>query len=395
MIYKVLILDNQMNVITRVTNFLPLDNIGNWLEYSRKLSGYGLCRFRVGTKDPLFGTTGDIFQPFANNVQVWRNNTIVWQGTIVNVPHRTKNFVEIEAYEFEYMLDKVLIKHDPPDGNGAEDYRTLQTGTLATALQTLLTEIITDPSRNLFFNKVIVGEVDNPSFPAGSTDANGVALAGQAWDFSKPGQALKFNYQTFYQVAAALGAYTIYDFELVPNSSGQLVFNFKPFIGNPNTGIVFSYITNRLGELEDYDVPLNGKGQVTYLTGLGADFDFQIIQSQQVSPANVVSLYGRLDGVAAFNDTKNLTTLAARTQQELLLMQTPDTEVNVITNTRSIDYGLYNVGDYITLNIQDHFIKYNQLRRLVGTDVKVHVTGKDTIKLITNPPNPAQPLPTL
>lgn len=52
MLYTVEILSSSLTYKATVHNLVPLDKSGNFLEYTQKLSDWGICRFRIGTKDP-------------------------------------------------------------------------------------------------------------------------------------------------------------------------------------------------------------------------------------------------------------------------------------------------------------------------------------------------------
>ena len=55
-------------------------------------------------------------------------------------------------------------------------------------------------------------------------------------------------------------------------------------------------------------------------------------------------------------------------------------------NERAYPLGVYGLGDTVTLRIRDGIIDVDQVRRIVGINVKVHTTGKESIRLITNKP---------
>ena len=172
--YKVELLNSERTAITQVKALVPINKEGYFLEYSNRLSDYGKAKFRISIQDPLFDQHGDFIQPYANHVRIWRDNAVVWQGVIINNSRRTSQYIEIEAYEYLFLLTKVGLRHDT---NGDTNYRTFNSGTMSTAIQTVLTEAKNDAG-NILAN-IIPGVIENPTFPEGFVDVNNASLSGQ------------------------------------------------------------------------------------------------------------------------------------------------------------------------------------------------------------------------
>lgn len=375
--YRVELLDSALVPITRVQNLVPLDTSGNFLEYQSKLSQYGFCKFRIGTKDPMWNQFGDIAQPYANHVRVYRSNVLVWSGVIVQCTKRNKNFIEIRAFDYLYLLSKVLLRHD---ATGDVNYRTVNSGTLATAVQTILTEAKADGPSTL--NLLTLGNLENPNFPANFTDINGLAIGGQPWTFSS-NFLIKFDYRDVLYVLQSFGTYANCDFTIDQNMN----FTFQKFIGNKQPNIMFEY--SNYGAIEDYELPLDGDRMANYLVGIAADIDGNILKVE-LTDDDSIKKYGKVPGVAAYTDVKNIDLLRSRITQELQLVSTPDSEINIVLNDRAYPLGQYGLGDIVTIKIKDHIINVNVQRRVVAIDVKVHKTGKETIRLVTNVPQDTQ-----
>lgn len=376
-IYKVQILDKDLVPVTELKSFVPLDTTGNYLEYLDKLSAWGKCRFRVSTHDQALTQYGDIFQPFKYHVRIYRDGILVWCGLIVTNPRRTKKFIEIEARTYIYLFTKVLVRRDASTspGDGKDNYRTLQSGTMATAVQTIFTEAKADGGGML--SRFTLGTIENPNFPATYTNSSGAPLTG-TWTFSSD-MTLQFDYRDVFYVFSSLAMYPACDFEVTKD----LVFNFKQFIGNKQTDIVFEY--SNYGSITDYNAPLNGDRMANDLTGVAADYGNQILHAQKSDEASVAE-YGRIQGVAAYIDVKNVNALRSRLTEELRLVSKPDSELHVILNDRAYPLGQYGLGDVVRIKVKDRIIDVNQLRRIVGIDVFVDGTGQESIRLITNKP---------
>lgn len=375
--YRVQILDNTLTPVTELKSFVALDTSGNFLEYMDKLSDWGKCKFRVATHDAALEKYGDIFHPLKYHVRIYRADILVWCGVIVSNPRRTKRYIEVEARTYIYLFTKVLVRRDASTspGDGKDNYRTLQTGTMATAVQTIFTEAKADGGGML--SRFTLGTIENPNFPATYTNSSGAPLTG-TWTFSSD-MTLQFDYRDVFYVFSSLAMYPACDFEVTKD----LVFNFKQFIGNKQTDIVFEY--SNYGSITDYNAPLNGDRMANDLTGVAADYGNQILHAQKSDEASVAE-YGRIQGVAAYIDVKNVNALRSRLTEELRLVSKPDSELHVILNDRAYPLGQYGLGDVVRIKVKDRIIDVNQLRRIVGIDVFVDGTGQETIRLITNKP---------
>lgn len=379
--YRVEILDKDLNPITQVSNLAKLNNEGHILEYGKELSHYGAARFRVGTRDPLFKRYGNILEPYANHVRIYRKGVQVWAGFIISNPSRNKNYVEVKAYTYEFLLSKVLIVMDPEATVDTKDnYRTFKTGTMADAVTALINEAKTTVSTGPLAN-LLVGTIQNPNFPAGYTDALGANIGGTAWTFSDNFK-LQFDFRDTLHVLQAFAAYGLCDFEIVAVGN-TLTFNFKIHIGDDRSDLVFSY--GDAGAIEDYNSPLDGEGMANYLKGISVDMASKILKTDASNSASV-NKYGKIMAVAAYNDAYNINVLRSRLNEELIYAATPDAEVHIELNYRAHPIGLYNLGDVITIIINDYVISVNQARRIIAYKVKVHSTIKETVTLDTTIP---------
>lgn len=381
MFYSVDILDNDLTFKAKVKNFWPIDPSGNIIDFQTQLSEFGTAHIRVATKDPLFDTEGDIVQPWANHIAIRRDNLVVWQGVIVKNRHRTKEYVDITARTYLYMLDKVLVQHDAADGQGAENYRTVKSGTMAAFITSAINEAITNS--NGLLAGLSIGTIDNPDFPPGFVDSTGAALTGP-WTFSTNFQ-LKFDYKTVLYVVRQLAAYANFDFDV----DNTLEFNFQSYIGNKSPELVFNYNEDGTGNLQDYDLPLDGINQTNDLVGLAADDSFQILVATIPDSASV-QRYGSLQGVAAFSDVKSKSILNVRIQETLRFTATPDAEVHLVPKRNAYALGQYGLGDTVTVDIVDHITTFHAPKRIVLLDVKVHNTGAENLRLVTNTPRDTQ-----
>jgi hypothetical protein len=375
--YRVEILDSNQVPVTKIQGFVPLDPQGHFLSYKSRLSNFAECRFRIGKNDPKFTQLGNIVQPFASHVRIYRFNILVWSGIVTMNSQRTSNFIEVVARDYLYLLSKVLIRHDT---SGDVNYRTLNSGTMATYIRTLMTEAKADGMAPL--TSLTIGTIENPKFPANFTDSNNANIGGQEWTYSA-NLSVKYDYRDALFVLQSQGVYGVCDFELTKD----LIFNFKKFLGTKQPNLMFEY--GRWGAIEDYNVPLNGDRMANYLVGVASDVEGTILHVELSDDASIKT-YGKVMGVAAYNDVKNINLLRARLASELKLVSTPDAEINITLNDRAYPLGQYGIGDIVTVKIKDGVINVNSQRRIVGIDVDVHVTGKEQIRLITNVPRDDQ-----
>lgn len=372
------ILNSSLQLVAEVKNLYPINKNGDVLRYSKELSDYGLCTFRVQTKDPFLTELGDILVPHQYHVRIKRGTTTVWSGAILDNPVRNKNYVEIRAGEYDFYFDKVLIRRDAETvaGDGKNNYRTFNSGTMAAAVSNIVTSAKTDFGSTHPLGALNIRTVTNPDYPKNFFDANGVALTG-GWNFSSF-ITLQFDYHTVYYVLKAFGVYAAADFEVDEN----LNFDFKPYIGNKSTGITFEY--GRQKNIIDYNFPRLGKRMVNDLWGIAADSDGKILHANQRNVA-AVAQYGLLQDSSAYADVKDLNMLKTRMAEELEFIKTPeDSPVNVVLDEKGYPLGQYGIGDTITVRIKDHIIDFDQPRRIVGITVTVHNTGREIVVLQTN-----------
>ena len=377
--YKIIILDRDLNPVTQIKSFVPINTAGDFLEYKDALSDVGNCKFRVATRDPAIKAFGNIFEPYKYHVHIYRENAVVWKGLIVNNPKRTKRYIEIEGKTYLFLLSKVLVRRDASTspGDGKDNYRTFSSGTMATAIQNLITEAKADAGSNSLLSRVTIGQIENPNFPANYTRTDGTALTG-TWTFSSD-MTIQFDYRDVLYVIGSLAMYPACDFEITKD----MVFNFKQYIGNRQPNVVFEY--SNWGSISDYDAPLLGERMANDLTGVAADFGNQILHVSKTDEASVAE-YGRIQDVAAYIDVKNVNALRSRLTEELRLISKPDAELHVSLNDKAYPLGQYGLGDTVNIRIRDELVNVDQLRRVVGIVVRVDVNGTENIRLITNKP---------
>lgn len=382
------ILDLSLNVITQVKALMVYDRNGSILQYSRELSDYGRCRFRVSTGDRLFTDFGDILVPHKNHVRIRKGTKVVWQGAIVDNTKRTKDYIDVVGFEYEFYLDRNLIKRTSADINGTtEIYRIFKSGTMATAVTAIANETIADyASSEHILKTMTIGTIENPDYPKGLiTDYNGDALTG-AWSFgegtsSAKGPTLQYDYHTVMYVLKSFGAYSYADFDIDYN----LKFNFKKFLGvKQQDKLIFSY--GQQGNIVDYNAKRLGQQQLNTITAIATDYNGVMVHANVRDSASVTT-YGMLEGVAAYADIKGTGILKTRINAELPLVSNPDdSNVSIYLNESSYPLGLYDIGDLATIKIKDSSIDLKQIRRIVGITVIEHNTGREAIALETNKP---------
>lgn len=374
------ILNRSLSKVAEIKNLYPITKAGMILRYSKELSDYGKCTFRVRSNDPIFDTLGDILQPHVYNVRIKRGGTTVWQGAIVNNPQRTKNYVEVEAYEYLYYLDKILIRrssNNPATGSADNLYRIFNSGTMATAVSSIITSAAADFGSNHPLSTLAAGTIDNPNYPEGFTDGTS-ALTG-AWSFSSS-VALQFDFHSVLYVLKAFGIYTNSDFQI----NNSLQFNFRTFLGNKQSAITFQYGTR--GNVVDYNCPRLGKRMVNDLWGIATDSQGKIYHAEQKDTTSV-NLYGKLEDAKAYVDVKDGNFLRARLAQDLRYTKTPDdSPINILLDEKGYPLGQYDIGDIVGVIINDNVISVNTRRRIVGITVTLHDTGRELVSVQTNKP---------
>ena len=385
------ILNNSLAKIAEVKNLYPITQQGMLLRYSQELSDYGKCMFRVSTKDPLWTTYGDIFVPHQYHVRIKRGTTTVWQGAIIDNKSRNKNYVEVNAAEYEFYLDKKRIKQNtaaPASWDGGTDtgwknYRNFESGTMATAVTAVVNEAIAGWGSQHVLGAMTIGTVETPNYPKNFVDTNNVPMTG-GWSFTSD-IALQFDYHSVKYVLGAFGGYTGADFEITKD----LVFNFKKFIGsNRQYELTFQYGT--FGNIVDYDVPRLGGRMANDVMGIAVDDNGNVLHVSERDNASITT-YGLMEDTRAFTDVKSDNIMRARLTEELQFIKTPnDSAVNIVLNEKSYPLGQYGIGDIVTVKIKDHIIDYNQPRRIVGITVNLHNTGREMVTLQTNKPREDQ-----
>lgn len=394
--YQIEILDKSLNKLAEVRNPVPLNKGGTLLTFSKELSDFGQCKFRVSAFDPMLTQYGDIFNPHQYHVRIRRNNTIVWQGAIIENSKRTKDFIEIVAAEYEFYLDKILIKrssNDPATGQANQIYRIFNSGTMAAAVTALINESIstlkTGTNSSSILSGMTVGTIENPNYPPNMTDSLGSALTG-AWSFSTNLQ-LTYDFQSVLYVLKSFGIYAYADFYLDSN----LVFNFKKFVGNDHHyDVNFTFnksSTTSVGNIVDYNLPRLGQRMVNQLWGIATDTNGQVLNDPESDQASITT-YGLMEGVAAYADIKDKGILKARAAAELPLVSTPDeTNVTLMLNeTAAYPLGVWDIGDLVTINVQNNGIDFTDTRRVVGVSVNINDTGRELTAVQTNKPLPWQ-----
>jgi hypothetical protein len=261
------ILNTSLQKIAEIKAPYPLTKSGIVLRYSRELSDYGTCLFRVSTKDPILSQVGDILKPHQYHVRIKRDKTIVWQGAIVDNPARNKHYIEVKALEYLYYLSKINIRRDPDNTSTPDDesnFKVFSSGTMASAVQTLFQNAITDLGSNHILSTATVGTIENPNYPDNFIDSTKQPLRG-AWNFTSD-VTVQFDYHSVLYVIKQFGIYASADFELTTG----LVFNFKKLIGQRITGLTFTY--NRIGtNIVDYNFPRLGQRMANDLVGIATD----------------------------------------------------------------------------------------------------------------------------
>lgn len=385
------VLDISLNVITQVKAFVPFDTSKHILQYSKELSYYGRCKFKVSTKDVIFTTYGDIFVPHKNHIRIRKGTKVVWQGAIVDNPRRNKDYVEITAFEYEFYLSKNLIKRTSADYNGTENiFRIFKSGTMADAVTALITETAADYASSTHILKTLsVGTIENPDYPAGFVSGFDKSVLTGGWTFGESsttakGPTLQFDYIDALYVLRAFGMYTFADFEI----DSDLKFNFKKFLGNKKQKeIIFTY--GNQGNIVDYNAPRLGQRMMNQVVAIATDSNGVIIHEDISITESIASIkeYGVLEGVAAYSDIMDVNLLRARAQAELPYVCTPDeTNITIYLNENSYPLGTYDVGDLVTIRIKDTCIDINEVRRIVGYTILEGQTGSEIIALQTNKP---------
>jgi hypothetical protein len=395
--YQLEILDLSLNKIAEVINPFPLDGAGTIFRFSKELSDFGQCTFRVSAFDQLLTQYGDVFKPHQYHLRIRRNGKIVWQGAIIENAKRTKDYIEVVAAEYEFYLNKILVKRssvNPGTGSADNVFRIFNSGSMGTAVTNMINESLavwkTGTNANSILANMTVGTIENPNFPPNMTNSTGAAISG-AWSFSTNLQ-LTYDFQSVYYILKSFGVYAYADFYI----DNDLTFNFKKFVGNDHHYDVNFTFNKQAGQpslsnITDYNLPRLGQRMVNNLWGIAADTSGTILDDPETDQTSV-SEYGLLEGVAAYSDVKDKNILKARTTAELPLVSTPDPTNAIVMLDETVAYplGVWDIGDLVTINIQNTGVSLKDTRRIVGVTVAVNGTGRESTTVQTNKPLPWQ-----
>lgn len=472
---RVEILDSSFNLLTEIKSFIPLNKGGDILHYSKELSDFGQCTFRVSSYDPLFTDVGDIFDPHHYHVRVVRGSATVWQGAIIENPRRTKDFVEVVAVEYVWYLGKITLSRSSVDPSGAGKtakpttfsmsgslatitfssfpssitpiangtillsgfnpagingtwpvtavagntvtaqldanytettmgtatfsngiFRVFNSGTMADAVTDIMNEVITAwGGSNHALKSVAIGTIENPNYPPNMTDGSNPpkALSG-GWTFGNGLSAdssgyirpsLQFDFTSVLDVLKSFGAYTYADFNIDEN----LKFNFKKFLGNDSHTDV-NFVFGKQGNAIDFNITRFGQRQANHLWGIATDPNGVILHADQTNEPSIAT-DGVLEEVMGFTDIKDQATLNARLAAELPLVETANSSANtIVLSEKAYPLGVYDVGDIVTVKVNNTAVQYTEIARIVGVSVSLHKTGRETTTVQTNKPLPWQ-----
>ena len=382
------ILDSNLNFITRVKSPYPLNKGGTILQYSKELSDFGQCKFRISNYDPAFTTFGDITKPHSYHVRINRNGNYVWQGAIIENSKRTKDFTEVVAAEYVWYLGKILINRSSTGPNGETNiYRIFNSGIMSSAVTAVINEVIARwGSTNHALASLSLGTIENPNYPPNMTDGNGKKLTG-AWSFGNGTTApqLTFDFHSVLYVLKSFGTYSYADF----NIDSSLKFNFKKFLGNDHHYDV-NFVWGQQGNAVDFNVTRLGQRQVNQIWGIAVDNTGRILNQSQ-SDETSKKTNGILEGVMAFADIKDQGTLNARVSAELPLVSTVDASADTfVLDEKAYPLGLYDIGDIISAKVNHTAFTYNEIKRIVGISVSLNDTGRELTTVQLNTPLPWQ-----
>lgn len=385
--YQIEILDKSLNKIAEVLNPLPLKS-GDILTYSKELSDFGQCQFRVSAFDSILTQYGDILVPHQFHVRLRRNGVIVWQGAIIENSIRNSQFIEVVAAEYEFYLSKILVQRtstDPATGTADGIYRIFNSGTMGSAVVAMMNETIATLNNSTNSSSILagmtLGEIDNPNYPPNMTDSTGAALSG-SWNFSTDLQ-LTYDFQTILYILKSFGIYSYADFYI----DNDLQFNFKQFVGNDRHYDVNFVFKKGSSNIVDYNLPRFGQRMANDIFGIATDTNGAVLHVEK-SDQNSITTNGLMQGTAAYSDVKDSGILGARVAAELPLVSTPD-ETNamvVLNETAAYPLGLWDIGDIVNISVVNNAVDFNQVRRVIGVSVQVDGTGRELTTAQTNVP---------
>lgn len=390
---RVEILDSSLNLITWVKALFPISN-NSLLQYSKELSDFGQCKFRISSYDTLFKQFGDILQPHINHIRVNRGGTIVWSGAIIENSKRTMDYVEVVAAEYEWYLSKILIARTSIDllTNTADNiYRIFNSGTMANAVIAIMNETITTmkgvqgvhPLANM-----TLGTIDTPNYPPNTTDGSSPPkpLTG-VFNFGNGITApqMTFDFHNVLYVLKSFANMVYADFEIDEN----LVFSFRNFLGNDNH-LSVNFTWGQHGNAVDFNVPRLGQQMANDLLGIATDINGIVLHAEQTDQASITNS-GLIQQVAAYADIKDQATLNARVQAELPLISNPnDSPLTFTLDEKAYPLGLYNIGDIVTVNVNHEALSYSAIKRIVGISVNLGDAGRELTTVQMNTPLPGQ-----
>lgn len=390
--YEIRILNSSLEHIATILNPMELDSQGTILMYSKELDDYGQCKFRISAFDSVLTQYGDILQPHANHLRIMRNGTLVWSGAIVDNTKRTSEFIEVIGAEYEFYLSKILINRsslDPATGASDNIYRIFNSGTMAAAVTAMIDESIATLTQSTntasALSGMTVGSIQNPNYPPNMTDDTGTLLTG-GWNFTTNLQ-LQFDFNTILYVIQQMGLYAYADFYIDNN----LVFNFVNLFGNnlsQNVNFVFNKTADHSNSnIIDYNLPRLGTRMVNNIYGIATNTNGVILNSPQTDQASVTE-YGLFQGVAAYTLINDQGILNARTIAEMPLVSTPQVTNGIVTlnETSAYPLGQWDVGDFVTIQVTNTGITFNEVMRIVGASVNLNSTGREFTTVQTNLP---------
>jgi len=390
---RIELLDASLNLLTWVKQPYPLDKGGRILQYSKELSDFGQCKFRISSYDSMFTQFGDVIKPHANHVRIIRGGALVWAGAIIENSKRTKDYVEVVAAEYEWYLSKIMVARTSADPSGAGQsgiYRVFNSGTMATAVTAIMNETITTMKGTQGVHplaNMTLGTVENPNYPPNLTNgANPPGPLTGPWSFGNGTTApqMIFDYHNVLYILKSFGNVTYADFGIDEN----LVFSFKSFFGNNKNQINFTW--GEHGNAVDFNIPRLGQKMANDLIGIATDNTGVILHAEQTDQASIAT-NGLIQVVAAYSDVKDQATLNARIQAELPLVSNPsDSPAMMVLDEKAYPLGAYSIGDIVTVNVNHTFLTYSATKRVVGISVALHNTGRELTTVQLNTPLPSQ-----
>ena len=106
--------------------------------------------------------------PHKYHIRIRRKGTIVWRGAIIDNPSRNKNYVEVRVAEYLFYFDKKRVNRDAETvaGDGKNNYRLFNTGTMASAVNSVITEMKNGFGSRDILNNMTIGNYRKPKLPS-------------------------------------------------------------------------------------------------------------------------------------------------------------------------------------------------------------------------------------